>query len=48
MPAAGEVIDLASMGGAINGTYVDIASVPANSESARSTASAAAAPRAAA
>ncbi len=37
MPAAGEVIDLASMGGAINGTYVDIASVPANSESARST-----------
>jgi len=35
MPAAGEVIDLASMGGAINGTYVDIASVQANSESAR-------------
>ena len=31
-PAAGEVIDLASMGGAINGTYVDIASVPVNTE----------------
>ena len=33
---AGEVIDLASMGGAINGTYVDIASVPVNTEKARS------------
>ena len=32
---AGEVIDLASMGGAINGTYVDIASVPVNTEKAR-------------
>ncbi len=37
MPMADEVIDLASMGGAINGTYVDIASVPANTENARST-----------
>ena len=37
MPTADEVIDLASMGGAINGTYVDIASVPANTENARST-----------
>ena len=33
---AGEVIDLASMGGAINGTYVDIASVAVNTEKARS------------
>ncbi len=33
---AGEVIDLASMGGAINGTYVDIASVPVNTDKARS------------
>jgi lipopolysaccharide export system ATP-binding protein len=33
---AGEVIDLASMGGDINGTYVDIASVPVNAENARS------------
>ncbi len=33
---ADEVIDLGSMGGAINGTYVDIASVPANTEKARS------------
>ncbi len=32
---AGEVIDLASMGGAINGTYVDIASVAVNTEKAR-------------
>jgi lipopolysaccharide export system ATP-binding protein len=36
-PAASDsdVIDLASMGGAINGTYVDIASLPANTEQAR-------------
>jgi lipopolysaccharide export system ATP-binding protein len=37
MPAGGEAIDLASMGGAINGTYVDIASVSINIEKARST-----------
>jgi len=35
-PAAGEVMDLASMGGTINGTYVDIASAPANTKKARS------------
>jgi lipopolysaccharide export system ATP-binding protein len=35
-PVAGEVIDLGSMGGDINGTYVDIASVPVNAEKARS------------
>jgi lipopolysaccharide export system ATP-binding protein len=35
-PVAGEVIDLANMGGDINGTYVDIASVPVNAENARS------------
>ena len=35
-PAAGDVMDLASMGGAINGTYVDIASVPVNTKKARS------------
>ncbi len=35
-PAAGEVMDLASMGGAINGTYVDIASAPVNTKKARS------------
>ena len=36
-PAAGEdeVIDLASMGGAINGTYLDIASLPAAEKKAR-------------
>ncbi len=33
---SGEVIDLASMGGDINGTYVDIASVPANTAKAHS------------
>ncbi|MGO9701723.1 MAG: LPS export ABC transporter ATP-binding protein [Xanthobacteraceae bacterium] len=35
-PAAGDVMDLASMGGAINGTYVDIASPPVNTKKARS------------
>jgi len=35
-PAAGDVMDLASMGGAINGTYVDIASAPVNTKKARS------------
>jgi lipopolysaccharide export system ATP-binding protein len=35
--AADEAIDLASMGGAINGTYVDIASVPAKAEKPRGT-----------
>ncbi len=36
VPAEGEVIDLTNMGGAINGTYVDIASVPVNTKKARS------------
>ncbi len=35
-PAAGEVMDLASIGGAINGTYVDIVSTPADAKKARS------------
>ncbi len=35
-PAIGEVMDLASMGGTINGTYVDIASAPVNTKKARS------------
>ena len=35
-PAAREVMDLASMGGAINGIYVDIASAPVNTKKARS------------
>ena len=30
-----EAIDLASMGGTINGTYLDIASVPARDDKAR-------------
>ena len=34
--AGDEVIDLASIGGAINGTYLDIASLPATAEKARS------------
>ena len=36
LAAADEVIDLASMGGAINGTYLDIASAPATTERPRS------------
>ena len=35
-PAAGGAIDLGNMGGAINGSYVDIASVPVNAKKARS------------
>ena len=46
--AGDEAIDLASIGGAINGTYVDIASLPAAAGKARSEASAAAAARTAA